>query len=231
MKKIFFLFSLALAISACGNNSNENGNPVVDAKKFNELIQNTPNAVVLDVRTEEEFKQEYIKGALLAPWKSPDFQRRIDAIDKSTPILIYCLSGGRSSAAAKFLRENGYTVTELDGGILKWKAAGLPVEKGAATSGGMTLTDFQAKVASGNVLVDFSAEWCAPCKKLHPILEEIVKSNANITLLTIDVDKNPDLAAALQVSALPTLMYYKNGTSMWSNVGFIDKPSLEAKLK
>ena len=95
----------------------------------------------------------------------------------------------------------------------------------------MTLTDFQAKVANGNVLVDFSAEWCAPCKKLHPILEEIVKSNANITLLTIDVDKNPDLAAALQISALPTLMYYKNGTSMWSNVGFIDKPALEAKLK
>jgi thioredoxin 1 len=66
---------------------------------------------------------------------------------------------------------------------------------------------------------------------LHPILEEIAKANSEITLLTIDVDKNPDLAAALQVSALPTLMYYSNGTNMWSNVGYIDKLALEAKLK
>jgi thioredoxin len=231
MKKILLSLSLSVALFACGNTSSENGNPLVDAKKFNELIAANPQAVILDVRTEEEFKQEYIKGALLAPWKSEDFHRRIDAIDKSNPIFIYCLSGGRSSAAAKFLREKGYTVTELDGGILKWKAAGFPVEKGGATAGGMSLEDFHFKVASGVVLVDFSAEWCAPCKRMHPILEELAAENSGVTILTIDVDKNPDLASALQVSALPTFMFYKDGTKLWDHVGLLSKSDLVTKIK
>lgn len=223
-----FLF-IALYFSACTSNG---GNQVLDPKTFSEKLKSTPNAVLLDVRTEEEFAKEYIEGALLANWNGNDFQRRIDAIDKNAPVFVYCLSGGRSSSAAAAMRKQGYKeVYELQGGILKWKSAGLPVVSGKVSgNGGMSSDEYKALVSSGNVLVDFSAEWCAPCRKMKPSLEELAKENPSLKIVTIDVDQNPNIAAELGVDALPTLKFYSYNEMKFSNVGYISKEELKSKL-
>ena len=223
-----FLF-IALLFSSC---TSSGGNSVLEAKTFSEKLKSTPNAVLLDVRTEEEFAKEYIEGALLANWNGNDFQRRIDAIDKNAPVFVYCLSGGRSSSAAAAMRKQGYKeVYELQGGILKWKSAGLPVVSGKViSSGGMSSDEYKTLVSGGNVLVDFSAEWCAPCKRLKPSLDELAKENTSLKIVTIDVDQNPNIADELGIDALPTLKYYSNNEMKFTNVGLISKEELKVKL-
>lgn len=62
------------------------------------------------------------------------------------------------------------------------------------------------------VLVDFSAVWCAPCKMLDPIVEQLAQEwNGKVKVVKLDVDHNPDLATRYQVMGVPTLMLFVNG--------------------
>lgn len=86
---------------------------------------------LLDVRTEEEWNEGHLQGAIRIELGAQDFPAKVAAsFDKSMPLLVYCRSGRRSAAAAKQLRAAGFSrVVELQGGILAWQAAGMPVEK------------------------------------------------------------------------------------------------------
>lgn len=77
------------------------------------------------------------------------------------------------------------------------------------------------------VLVDFFADWCGPCKMMSPILKEVKDSLGEVaSIIKIDVDKNQELAAKLQVRGVPTLILYKKGKQLWRQSGVVQKNDL-----
>ncbi|MBK9389886.1 MAG: thioredoxin [Bacteroidetes bacterium] len=78
------------------------------------------------------------------------------------------------------------------------------------------------------VLVDFSAEWCGPCKMMKPVLKQLKdKMEDKIRIINIDVDKNRDLAGKYRIQSVPTLMLFQNGTTRWSGTGVMTSNYLE----
>ncbi len=72
------------------------------------------------------------------------------------------------------------------------------------------------------VLIDFSAEWCAPCRMMPPILKDVKKQLGDkVRILKIDVDRNPAISQQYQIRNVPTLMIFKNGQVVFRQAGVI----------
>lgn len=82
------------------------------------------------------------------------------------------------------------------------------------------------------VLVDFSAEWCGPCKMMAPILKEVKNQmQDSVIILKIDVDNNNHLAAHYAIQAVPTLIIFKNGEIKWRHSGVMPAAQLQNVLQ
>lgn len=191
------------------------------------------NIQLLDVRTADEYKSGHIAQALQADWNNQEqFKSRVQDIDKSKPVYIYCAAGGRSKKAADWFRSNGYTeVYDLSGGFIKWKADGKPVE-GMPDTKPMSPEAFKTETGtSGLVLVDFGAAWCPPCRKMEPVLQSLQQDMAGkFRLVKIDAGVNTDLMKQVTVSEIPTFILYKNGKEVWRKTGIVDAKELEKEL-
>lgn len=78
------------------------------------------------------------------------------------------------------------------------------------------------------VLVDFYADWCGPCKVMHPILEELKHQlQDDITILKINVDKNTRVSAKYQIQSIPTLILFKAGEIKWRQSGVVPAKQLQ----
>lgn len=189
---------------------------------------------VLDVRTADEYKSGHLDKAMQANWlDGKEFYDRTSHLDKNIPVYIYCLSGGRSGAAAEALRAKGYKVTNMDGGITAWKRNKQPLVGIDANIKQTSASAYQGQIRSTPiVLVDFGAEWCPPCKKMEPVLNQFMKENANkLTLVKMDGGVETELMKTLKVDALPTFILYKNGKEIKRKQGIVSKEEFSSWLK
>jgi thioredoxin 1 len=82
------------------------------------------------------------------------------------------------------------------------------------------------------VLVDFSAEWCGPCKMMPPILKEVKdKLGDKVTILKMDIDRNPAVATAYQIQSVPTLIVFRDGQIRWRQSGVVRAEQLRSVLE
>lgn len=81
------------------------------------------------------------------------------------------------------------------------------------------------------LMVDFWAEWCAPCKMLAPVLDELVReTGGKVTLAKVNVDENPGLAARYGIRSIPTVLFIKGGKVLDQVIGAVPKAQLKKKL-
>lgn len=125
--KLLVFISLIVFSTSCQNTKQDSNIKLIDSEELKTILQND-DVQFVDVRTQAEFGENYIKGAENIVFDG-NFQNKIDQLDKDKPVVVYCRSGRRSAASAKILEENGFNeVYNLDGGILKWINDGNPVE-------------------------------------------------------------------------------------------------------
>ncbi|HEY0591888.1 MAG TPA: thioredoxin [Thermoanaerobaculia bacterium] len=92
--------------------------------------------------------------------------------------------------------------------------------------------DFDGAVASGAVLVDFSAEWCGPCKAMMPVVEKIAADyDGKLAVYTVDIDNDPEIAARHGVMSVPTMLVMKDGRAVERIVGAVSERDLRRKIE
>lgn len=224
----FYLLSLVLFLFVgCYNGHTQTQKKLITATEMQVKIIAEPKITIVDVRTPEEFEKGHVENAINIDWNGNNFATEIAKLDKTKPIIIYCQSGNRSGkAAAKMLNMGFENLYEMEGGMMKWRAANLPESlNDNSAAKGMSVTDFKNLLATDDlVLVDFYADWCAPCKEMKPYLDEITTSMKDkVKVLRIDADEHVSLCKELKVDALPVLHLYKNNKLVWENTGFIGK--------
>lgn len=209
----------------------------VDAVKFKELITKG-DAILLDVRTPQEYSRGHIAGSTAINIADPAFVSKINLLQKDKTILVYCLTGSRSYAAANYMSKNGFKkIVNLQQGIMDWNQRGYALEQSSQTvaSNATTYTEQSfGKLLKDNkvVLIDFHAVWCAPCKEMSPVIDKVsanFKGKARVE--KVDVEANKEITAAYQVQSVPGFLIFKDGKKVWSHNGTISYEELTLALK
>ena len=96
----------------------------------------------------------------------------------------------------------------------------------------MTSTEFEKLINSDKkVIINFSAKWCAPCKKMAPYLTKMQEElKGKITLVKLDADENKTLMESMKLNELPVILIYENGKETWRNLGYLSEEDFRLKI-
>jgi thioredoxin len=228
-----YLILLLLTLQSCNaQNNTKVDKHLVDTKEFSEGIEKSQSLQLLDVRTPGEFSQGHIPNAVNYDWLGNKFDEQTKDLDKTQPVYLYCQSGGRSASAAKKLVSEGFEVYELKGGMMNWRSQNMPESFDVVSSKGMSMKDYTDSLQGEKlVLVDFYADWCAPCMKMKPFLDKIaIDMSQEVKVLRVDVETHKSLSNELKISAIPIIRIYKNNNMVWENNGFIGEKELREAI-
>ena len=123
MKKLYFFLLAVMLLTACGQakeNDREAAYMNITAEEAKQIMDNEEGYVILDARTQEEYDQGHIPGAIVISHEEIAEKAEDVLADKDQLILVYCRSGRRSKIAAEALVELGYTNIREFGGIIDW---------------------------------------------------------------------------------------------------------------
>ena len=126
MKKLVFLLLAVMLLTACGQDKEKDQGAVyvnITAEEAKQIMDSEEGYIILDVRTQEEYDEGHIPGAVLLSHEEIAEKAEDVLTDKDQLILVYCRSGRRSKLAAEALAELGYTNIKEFGGILDWPYA------------------------------------------------------------------------------------------------------------
>lgn len=235
MKKILILF---IGIFLCSTTTH--AQILMNTDQFKDKLGTVKDAQLIDVRTPGEYTEGHLSNSKNVDIKNTAFKEKINTLDKSKPVFVYCLAGGRSAEAAKIFTENGFKeVYDMQGGYLKWTSSGKLIDAphSSALPKGLSASDFKKIIQSSDVvLIDFYAKWCAPCIKMLPVVNKLTEEYQSKALIkTINYDANKSLAKELNIEEIPAFLLYKKGKLVTRKNGFLDEAAfrdlLDSNLK
>jgi thioredoxin 1 len=238
MKRIgLLLLAIIASFSAVfAQNQNDSFIQHVDAATFKKVVE-SGNGIILDVRTPQEVAAGHIANASVINFYDADFEQKINLMQKDKEIYVYCRSGARSSQAANLLQKNGFKkVYNLQGGIGAWEKKGYAITQPTNTEDTniqtMTVVDLNSLLKENKVVfIDFHTQWCSPCRKMAPVVDELEKEySGKVVVKRIDVDKSKDIAKEYQVSGVPVFTLFVGGNAVWTHNGMIAKEAIVQEL-
>ena len=241
MKKISRLFLIAVftfSIASCAQNnvsSEKNARiALLDASAFKDAMAKAQDKQIIDVRTPEEFNSGYIDGARNFNIYDRDFEQKLNSLDKTKPVFVYCKGGGRSADASDKMKSLGFSeVYDMKGGIMAWGNQDLPVTSSAPKTADLFFRkDYDALIEQNlPVLIDYYATWCAPCKKMEPILDKLSKEfEGKLLIKRVNVDEAKALVKELQIQNIPVITTHKAGKEIEHVNGFQSEEQMRAMI-
>jgi len=209
----------------------------LNSAEFNTQF-NPASDILLDVRTINEFKNGHLKNAGQLDYYASGFNKKLLLLPKNQKIFLYCNTGYRSSRAAQFLVQNGFKeVYNLEHGIMEWNLSNFPTIKDADakkdSENKMETDEFNALINSKKlVFVDFYAPWCAPCRKMMPMIDSLTnKYRTQLKIVKVNADASSALIKNLKIASVPHLVLFYNGKSVFIHNGSISRNELEILFK
>ncbi len=232
-----YLFIPILLLTAATGCAQESGYVSLNSHAFSNQVH-LKQGTLLDVRTQSEYTNGHLEGAGQLNYYALDFRQKLLLLPKDQPVYLYCNTGYRSKRTAEILTENGYKqVYNLERGIMDWNLNNLPVviEPNAKpdVENKMEPDEFYALIKSDKpVFIDFYAPWCAPCRKMMPMMDSLkTEYKEKITLVKINADASKKLVKELQLGSVPYLVIYKAGEKLFEHSGLISRQILVSQFE
>ncbi|OXG02317.1 rhodanese-related sulfurtransferase [Flavobacterium araucananum] len=216
--------TLILLFTLTGFSQDKGASSIVLLDAFYSKIKAQKNPQIIDARGPEEFALNHIEGALNFNLKSENYEKAVAALNPSQPVFIYSIAAYRSGLLSTELIKKGFSeVYILEGGIAAWIGGGKSFYTNLKSK--LTLPEYKKIIADNEyVLVDIGSKYCATCKTVKPILENLrTQYGEKLKIVQIELEESPQVIADLKtVKVFPTLILYQKGKIVFKKDGLGD---------